>query len=108
MSKLLIGLLSALVSTNQPAAVSNLVEKTTGVSIEIPNPNDPVEKEYLSLLAIDDAAQADVDKWILEDRSAETRSATLTLRIDQRFDAVKQDYDNFLQRNPNHVRAHLA
>lgn len=108
MSKLLIGLLSALVSSNQPAAVSNLVENTTGVSVEISNPNDPVEKEYLKLLADDDAAHAEVDRWIIEDRNATNHSATLTLRIEQRFDSVKKDYENFLRRNPKHVRAHLA
>lgn len=107
-SKLLVSLLSALVSTNQPAAVSNLVEKTTGVSIEVPNPKDPVQMEYLKLLAQDDAAQSEVDQWIQADRSATNRSATLTLRINQRFDAVKKDYENFLQRNPKHVPAHLA
>jgi tetratricopeptide (TPR) repeat protein len=107
-SNLLIGLLSALVSTNQPSAVSNLVEKTTGISIEVPNPNDPVEKEYLNLLHEDDAAQTEVDKWILEDRTATNRSTTLTLRIKQRFDSVKKAYQEFLQRNPKHVKAHLA
>jgi tetratricopeptide (TPR) repeat protein len=101
-------LLSALVSTSQPEAVSNLVENTTGLSVEIPNPNNPVEKEYLKLLAEDDAAQAEVDRWIMEDRGATNHSATLTLRIEQRFDSVKKDYENFLQRNPKHVRGHLA
>ncbi|MEO5804298.1 MAG: hypothetical protein ABIR24_12290, partial [Verrucomicrobiota bacterium] len=101
MSKFLIGLLSALVSTNQPAAISNLVEKTTGVSVEIPNPYDPIEVEYLKLLAEDDAAQAEADQWILEDRRMTNASSpTLTLRIKQRFDSVKKDYENFLQRNP--------
>lgn len=108
MSKLLIGLLSALVSTNQPAAVSNVVAKTTGISVEIPNPNDPVEVEYLKLLEEDDAAQTEADQWILEDRSATNRSTTLTLKIEQRFASVKKGYEDFLRRNPNHVRAHLA
>lgn len=108
MSKLLVGLLSALVSTNQPAAVSNLVENTTGISVEVPNPSDPVEKEYLKLLADDDAAHAEIDRWILEDRSATNHSATLSLRIKQRLGEIKKAYDDFLQLHPKHVRAHLA
>ena len=64
MSNLLIGLLGALVTTNQPAAISNLVVQTTGVSVTVPDPNDPVEKEYHKLMADDDAAQAEVDQWI--------------------------------------------
>jgi tetratricopeptide (TPR) repeat protein len=89
--------------------VSNLVEQTTGVSVEIPNTNDPVEIEYLKLLAEDDSAQAEVDKWILEDqRMTNAPSPTLTLRINQRFDSVKKSYEDFLQRNPKHVKAHLA
>ncbi len=108
-SKLLIGILSALISTNQHAAVSNLVEKTTGLSVEVPKTNDPVEKEYLKLLAEDDAAQAEVDKWITENPGAtNVSSATLTLRINQRLDPVKKAYEEFLQRNPKHARAHLA
>ncbi len=31
-------------ATNQPAAVSNLVTQTTGLTVNIPDPNDPVEK----------------------------------------------------------------
>jgi tetratricopeptide (TPR) repeat protein len=101
--------LSALISTNQQAAVSNLVEKTTGVSVEVPNPNDPVEKEYLKLLVEDDTALADVDKWIREGQnSTNLSSATLTPRINQHFEPVKKHYEDFLQRNPKHVRAHLA
>jgi hypothetical protein len=57
-SQLLLGLLSVLVATNQPAAVSNLVVRSTGVSVSIPDPNDPVEKDYQRLLEEDDAAQA--------------------------------------------------
>lgn len=108
MSKLLVGLLSALVSTNQPVAVSNLVESTTGLSVNVPDTNDPVEREYLKLLAEDDAAHAEIDKWIVEDRSKEEHSATLNLRIKQRLEEVKKSYEDFLEQNPKHVRAHLA
>ena len=108
-NKLLIGLLGALFSASQLAAVSHFAEKTSGVSGGVPNPNDSVEKEFLKLLDEDDAAQTEVDKWIQESRSSTNPpSATLTLRVNQRFDPVKKHYEDFLQRHRNHVRAHLA
>ena len=108
-SKLLIGLLSVLISTNQQAAPSNVVEKTSTISAEIPDPKDPVEKEYLQLLAQDNGSQAEVDKWIQESQGATNfAAATLPLRINQRFESVKKNYEDFLQRNPKHVHAHLA
>jgi tetratricopeptide (TPR) repeat protein len=109
----LIGLLSVLVATNQPAAMSNLVVRNTGVSIHIPNPNDPVERAYRKLLAEDDAAQAEVDGWIkanqaLGDKGTDVETATMRVRVKQRLDRVKQAYDEFLQRHPDHARARLA
>ncbi len=105
----MVGLLSALVSTNQQAAVSNLVENSTGLSIQVPNPTDPVEREFSKLLEEDNSAQAEVDKWIKESHSnTNSSSATLTLRINQRFEPVKKGYKDFLERNPKHVGAHLA
>ena len=113
MNDLLIGLLGALMATNQPSAVSNLMLKKTGVSISVPDKNDPVEKEFAKLMADDNAAQAEVDQWIQRsDKFAEAGAGrgpeTLQARIKQRFDSVKKAYEDFLQRYPNHARAHLA
>jgi len=112
-SNLLIGLLSALVATNQPAAVSNLVEQTTGLKVSIPDPNDPVEREYRKLMEDDDAALDEVDKWIQENHSFAAKGAgvppaELNARIRDRFVPVRRAYDDFLQRHPDHARAHLA
>jgi tetratricopeptide (TPR) repeat protein len=113
MDSLLIGLLSALVATNQPVAVSNFVVRTTGISVAVPNPNDPVEKEYQKLLETDDAAQEEVDKWIRDEtafreRGAGLPDATLRTRIEQRLKSVRDAYDGFLRQHPDHARAHLA
>src|SRR5205814_4271521 len=113
MDSFLIGLLSALVATNQPVAVSNFVARTTGISVTVPNPDDPVEKGYQNLLEADDAAQEEVDKWIREEtafreQGAGLPDATLKARIEQRFKAVRDTYDAFLQDHPEHARAHLA
>jgi tetratricopeptide (TPR) repeat protein len=75
--------------------------------------SDLVEKEYLKLLAEDDSAQAEVDKWIREANAFEAQGSplpksTLDSRIKKRFDAVRKAYEDFLLRNPKHPRALLA
>ena len=113
MNELLIGLLSALVATNPPAAVSNLVQKKTGLSVSVANVNDPVELAYQKLMADDDLAQAEVDKWIQERNSRGTpqsdiEKAALNLRIKQRFEPVVKGYENFLAAHPKHANARIA
>ncbi|MEO7299416.1 MAG: tetratricopeptide repeat protein [Verrucomicrobiota bacterium] len=105
--KVFASLLTALLVGNLSAAPSNTVEKTNA-PVSAPDPNDPTEKAYAKLLADDDAAHAEVDKWIQEERaSTNTPSATLNLRIAQRFDAIKKRYEAFLQQHPKHP-THLA
>ena len=108
MADLLSGLLGVLIATNQPSALSNLVHQKTGAKIEIANTNDPVEREYLRLLEMDDAAQSDVDRWITENRAEANDGGTMRLRIQQRFEPVEKAYKNFLERNPKHVKARIA
>ena len=113
MNDFLISLLGALIATNQPVAVSNFVARTTGVSVQIPDPNDPIEKEYRKLLELDDAAQAEVDKWIRQDtafreQGAGLTGATLRGRVEQRLKPVREAYEDFLRQHPGHSRAHLA
>lgn len=113
MSDLLTGALTVLLATNQPAALSNLVEQTTGISVSVANPNDPVEREYQKILEADDAAQAEALKWLGEDDNfaelnSGARSPTLRSRIAQRFVPVKTQYEDFIRRHPKHVNARLA
>lgn len=113
MDSFLIGLLGALVATNSPVAVSNFVAHTTGLSVQVPDPRDPVEKEYRKLLEQDDAAQEEVDKWIREDaafreQGAGLGAATLRARVEQRLKPVREAYEEFLRLHPDHARAHLA
>jgi tetratricopeptide (TPR) repeat protein len=112
-SDLLIGALGALLATNPPAALSNLVHARTGIPIPVANANDPVEKEYLRLLEMDDEAQAEVDQWIRENQSLKSAGAGLDparmrAKILARFDPVKKAYDTFLVAHPDHARARLA
>jgi tetratricopeptide (TPR) repeat protein len=110
---LLAALAGALLATNQPVALSNLVHQTTGVAVSIPDPNDPVEKEFKKLMMEDDAAQAEADDWIRDNqkfaaKGAGESDAELNRRILARFAKVRRGYDDFLARHTNHARAHLA
>ena len=113
MSNLLAGLVGALLATNQPAAVSNLVHEYTGTRVEITDPKNPVEQEFKKVMEADDAAQAEVDEWIQANqkfaaKGAGESNAELNRRILARFELVRKDYADFLVRHTNHARAHLA
>ena len=74
---------------------------------------DPVEAEFQRLMAQDDAAHEEIDKWMKENgafakQGAGLSEAVLSLKIEQRLQPVKQAYEEFLQRHPKHARAHLA
>ena len=113
MSDLTIGLLGALLATNQPLAVSNLVQQQTGVSVAIVNPNDPAEQELRKLMEDDDAALAEVDKWIQTNNAlaatgaGETKDA-LNQRIHARLDTVRTNYADFLRHHPDSSRGYMA
>ena len=109
----MIGLLGAALATNAPAAVSNLLVQTTGVSVHIPDQNSPVEKEYQQLMDADAEAQADVDRMIHENEDFAAKGAgvpreQLRQRILDRFKPVRLAYEDFLQRHPEHVNARIA
>jgi len=113
MNELLIGLVGALLATNQPQAVSNLLQQNAGISVNVPNPNAPAEKELDRLMAGDDAAMAEVDKWIRENNAfaaqgAGESKAELNARIMARLNLVRQHYEDFLRRYPDFARGHLA
>jgi tetratricopeptide (TPR) repeat protein len=110
---LLIGLVGAVLATNQPLAVSNLVQQRTGVSVVMANPNDPVEQELDKLMADDDAATAEVDKWIRDNNDFYAQGAgvpkeELNKRIMDRFATVRKNYEDFLKRHPDSAHGYLA
>jgi len=112
-SDLLIGALSALLATNQPAALSNLVKSVAGISVHVPDKSHPLEAEFQKLMEADDLAQAEVDEWIKENNAfaaqgAGVDRATLNVRIEKRFAPVRKGYEDFLERHPKHAGALLA
>jgi len=112
-NELLIGLVGALIATNQPLAISNLIQQHTGVSVTMVNPNDPAEKELKQLMAGDQAALDEVDKWIRDNNAFAAQGAgepreALNRRILARFEPVRKDYEDFLRSYPDFARGHLA
>jgi tetratricopeptide (TPR) repeat protein len=112
-SSLLAVLLAVLVSTNQPAVVTNSIASPVVAPATAPDPKDPVEREFHQLMEDDDDAQAEVDGWIKENgefsaKGAGLSQAELKRRIENRFNRVIKAYEDFLQRHPNHARARVA
>ena len=113
MNALFIVVLGALLAANPVAGAGNPTARTPASSITVPNPNDPVETEYRKLLEDDDKAQEEVDGWIKENQAfaakgAGLEQASLSLRIEQRFDPVRKAYEDFLLRHSDHARARVA
>jgi len=112
-SDLLIGALGALLATNPPTALSNLVHARTGIPVPVVDANDPVEKDYIRILEMDDEAQAEVERWFQENQSLTAAGAGLDAvrmraKARARYDTVMKAYDSFLAAHPNHARARLA
>jgi tetratricopeptide (TPR) repeat protein len=112
-TNLVVSLLAVMLSTNPPTALSNLIQQTTGMTVSVPDPNDPVQKEYRQLMEEDDAAVSEVDRMIKEDNAAHGRGSGLSeselnSRILKRFTPVRAHYEDFLKRNPEHINGHLA
>jgi tetratricopeptide (TPR) repeat protein len=115
MSDILIGFLSAVLATNTPAALSNLVHQKTGLAVPVADSNDPVERDYNRILEEDDQAMADIDGWIQEsqarqgsDQERAVQKTLLNARIKQRLDGLEKTYEAFLTRHPNHTGARMA
>jgi len=112
-TNLFVSLLSALLATNQPAAGTNSPRKPAITAEPAVNTNDPVGIEYQKLLDADDSSQEAVDKLIRDEGAAAAQGASTTVgplrdRIEARFAPVRQGYEDFLKRHPDHARARLA
>ena len=107
------GVVGVLIATNQIVVTTNPLPRLTNTALVAPNPDDPVEKQYHKLMADDDEAQAEVDKWIRDNQEFAIQGAGishegLSRRILERFAPVRKGYEAFLQEHPNHVRARIA
>jgi tetratricopeptide (TPR) repeat protein len=111
-------LFAAFLGTSCLAAMSDRLEAAGSTSSPaVTSTNAPVELEYeleyVKLMEDDDAALAEIDGWIVENRKfaengAGVPNAELNDRIRKRLAPVRQAYEDFLKRNPKHSRARLA
>jgi cytochrome c-type biogenesis protein CcmH/NrfG len=111
MNDLTIGLLSALLATNQPQAVSNVIHQQTGVAVAIAA--DPTEKELRTVMMADDAAQDEVNAWMqtfdgLGTNRTKEAGMALNQRILARFEQVRTAYGTFLRNHPDSAKGFLA
>lgn len=112
MNELTIGLLGALLATNPPGAVSNIIQQQTGVAVAVAA--DPAESDLRQVMLGDEAALDDVQKWIREfdalppSNQTRTAGAELNARINARFDVVRKNYAQHLQKYPGSAKAYLA
>ncbi len=100
-------------ATNQPLAISNLIQQNAGISVAVVNPNDPAEQALQKLMVEDQAALDEVDKWISDNNAFAAQGAgeareALNRRILARFEPVRKDYEDLLRRYPDFARGHLA
>jgi tetratricopeptide (TPR) repeat protein len=110
-SDLTIGLLSALLATNQPQAVSNLVQDHTGISVSIPDENSPEEQALREVMIADDSAMNEVNAWIKTNqipRSDTNAMAAFQRKINNRLNDIKHSYEGFLRNHPDSARGYLA
>ncbi len=113
MKYLCFALLCLLIAAPLPAATTNRVADIASAGVATPDSNDPVEKEFQKLMADDDDAQAEVDKWIQSNQVANAQGTgipkpDLNRRIRARFEPVRKGYASFIERYPEHARARIA
>lgn len=83
------------------------------VATNSPETSDAVEKEYQKLMEDDDIAQAEVDEWIQDNEKFSAQGAGLSQqemsrKIRARFAPIRQAYEDFLKRHPDHAKARIA
>jgi tetratricopeptide (TPR) repeat protein len=100
-------------ATNQPAALSNLVTETTGVSVSAIDTNSPLALELHKIEEQDDAAAAEVDEWIRQNDEFTAKGAgipkpELNRRIHDKFEPSRKAYKDFIQNHPDYAPARVA
>ena len=102
-----------MLATNAPLGVSNLVVESAGFSFPLASTNDPVENKFYRILLDHDAAEKEIMGW-MDKADASVKegggrsSTTLDLKIQQRLDRIKKEYQDFIALHPNHLNVRLA
>ncbi|MDX1951899.1 MAG: hypothetical protein SFY81_06920 [Verrucomicrobiota bacterium] len=82
-------------------------------ALSLTNKLSEEDLEYYKVLAEDEAASKEVDKWIRDNEAFLEKGAgqpvtLLGAKVEQRLEAVRKSYQRFLERYPNHVEGRLA
>ncbi len=109
---LIAGLICASAALPVAAATRSVERPPAPPQLSTPPPV-PEEAAFQKVMALDDAAHEEIDKWIKENgafakKGAGLGDAVLSLKIEQRLAPVKRAYEDFLQRHPRHARGQLA
>ncbi len=113
MTNLVIAAVGALLATNQPAAVSNLVYSRSGVELTITATNDPVERALEKLMEEDDAARVAVEKLVDDNEKFAAEGAGLSRqelrrRITEKFAPIRKGYEDLIQQHTNRADVRIA
>lgn len=114
MGDLLVGALSVLLATNQPAALTNLVEARTGIPLAAAPDRDPRMAELRRVMEQDDEARAEVTGWVKAarpgpgDAPSPEAAQALQARINARLAKVVGAYEDLIRRHPDYAPARNA
>lgn len=102
-----------MLTTNQPVAISNLVQSQTGITIPVSGTNDPVEQALDKIMKADNAARAEVDKWITDneafgEKGAGVPRAEMSRRIQERFAPIRKSYEDLILQQTNRADVRIA
>lgn len=102
-----------MLATNSVVAISNEVQSATGIALPVVDPKDPAEVALHQVMLDDDAAMDEAQKMIQENNAFAAHGAgqtkeELNRRLRARFDVVRKEYEDLVQKFPNSARCYLA
>lgn len=102
-----------MLATNQPVAISNLVQTQTGITISANDTNDPVDQALAKLMQDDDAARAEVERWVEENEKFSAEGAgvpreEMGRRIRDRFAPIRKGYEELILLHTNRADVRVA
>ncbi|HXE41753.1 MAG TPA: hypothetical protein VN516_01920, partial [Candidatus Baltobacteraceae bacterium] len=109
MNRFVAGIICALAAAHYLRAATNSVG-TNVASVAVTNSADT---ELEQIMEADDAALDEVDKWIRDNQTFAAKGAgeskeDLNKRIRAKLETIRKGYQDFLKRNPDSARGHLA
>jgi len=112
-TNLLIAAIGAILASNPPVTVSNLIQTATGIAVSVPATNDPVTQALSRLMQEDDAARAEVEKWVEDNEKFAAQGAGLPpadmrRRILARLAPVREGYEALLRQHTNRADIRIA